>query len=240
VEYFLVIAVLLVIGCIVFRRVFTPSPTHRISEDLYAVRCLFVNFYVLNTHVGVVLFDTGISPRLSAWCLGGTGIASTTVTHVFLTHTDSDHAGGVRAYPQAKVYLAERELAMVDGSTARFAWSHNKPLDYFDSLSDGQVITVGSSQIKACITPGHTSGSTSYLINNRYLITGDLLRMTRNGDVAPFFRFLNLDHAKLIRSLKAILPIAERVEYILSGHTGAYKILPSEDEQPVLRGRHFR
>ena len=242
---FVSIAVLLVACAAVARTFFQPAPSHRINDNVYAIRCLFVNFYAVNTRVGVVLFDAGPNSRLAAFGLGSVGIAATAVTHIFLTHSDSDHAGGIAAFPNATVYISEAEVQMIDGTTPRFKRaglrsSHNKPLDNYEPLRNGQVMHVGGSRIQTLVTPGHTPGSTTYLVNGSYLVTGDLLRMSKRGEVSPFFKALNMDHEKSMKSLKDVLPIAEASDFILSGHTGAYKILPSDRGRHFNSGRHFR
>lgn len=43
----------------------------------------------------------------------------------------------------------------------------------FEFLHDGQVLTIGRCRIKALHIPGHTLGNLAYLVNDRYLLTGD-------------------------------------------------------------------
>jgi glyoxylase-like metal-dependent hydrolase (beta-lactamase superfamily II) len=45
----------------------------------------------------------------------------------------------------------------------------------FNHLNDNQAITAGNAHINAIHTPGHTDGSTSFLIEGRWLLTGDTL-----------------------------------------------------------------
>jgi glyoxylase-like metal-dependent hydrolase (beta-lactamase superfamily II) len=53
----------------------------------------------------------------------------------------------------------------------------------YHSLQDGDRLALGSSvvEIIALHTPGHTPGSTSLLVNNTYLLTGDTLFVSSIG-----------------------------------------------------------
>ncbi len=56
------------------------------------------------------------------------------------------------------------------------------------------------------ITPGHTPGSMCYLINNKYLFTGDALSI-KAGKIDKFNEFFNMD-------------TETATEYIFSAHYG--------------------
>jgi glyoxylase-like metal-dependent hydrolase (beta-lactamase superfamily II) len=44
-----------------------------------------------------------------------------------------------------------------------------------DYLADGKILQLGSVQIRAIATPGHTDSHNAYLIDGIYLLTGDAL-----------------------------------------------------------------
>ncbi len=86
------------------------------------------------------------------------------LTRVFETHLQADYISGSRAI--ADVTGAEIFAHPGDFSIATFDYSSIKDNDVFLS-PDGRV------SVKAVHTPGHTPGSTSYLIDDRFLISGD-------------------------------------------------------------------
>ena len=46
----------------------------------------------------------------------------------------------------------------------------------YEPLVEGSVITVGTKiEIDALYSPGHTIGSTSFIVNDSYLLSGDIL-----------------------------------------------------------------
>ena len=88
------------------------------------------------------------------------------ITHVFDTHLHADHISGGR-------FIAEKTGAIYylppkDAEEVVFE---------YNPLEDGLEVKVGSSfvDINALYSPGHTIGSTSFIIDNSYLLTGDIL-----------------------------------------------------------------
>ena len=72
------------------------------------------------------------------------------------------------------------------------------------------------------MTPGHTPGSMSYLVNDSILFTGDTLTIQK-GKVKPFFWLQNMNTRLQKESIKKLLKI-DNVKMICTGHTGYLKI----------------
>jgi glyoxylase-like metal-dependent hydrolase (beta-lactamase superfamily II) len=82
------------------------------------------------------------------------------------THLHADHISGGRALAEkmaGKYYLPEK-----DATEVTFA---------YHKLEEGSDIVIGNTQIaiQALYSPGHTIGSTSLIVDDQYLITGDIL-----------------------------------------------------------------
>ncbi|WP_246943699.1 MBL fold metallo-hydrolase [Bacillus pinisoli] len=87
-----------------------------------------------------------------------------TLTHVLDTHLHADHISGGRAIAEklgATYYLPPKDATEVN-------------FDY-SQINDGDEYIVGKTTIKAVYSPGHTIGSTSFVIDDQYLLTGDIL-----------------------------------------------------------------
>ncbi|MFC4387873.1 MBL fold metallo-hydrolase [Gracilibacillus marinus] len=88
------------------------------------------------------------------------------IKHVFDTHLHADHISGGRhiaANTGATYYLPPKDATEV-------------VFDY-TPLTEGLHVKIGASQIdvNALYSPGHTIGSTSFVIDNQFLLTGDIL-----------------------------------------------------------------
>jgi glyoxylase-like metal-dependent hydrolase (beta-lactamase superfamily II) len=85
-------------------------------------------------------------------------------------------------------------------------------------LKDNDEIKVGEIVVRAVESPGHTPGSMSYVIDGKYLFAGDALRLI-GGKVRPLIRFINMDHAMCLNSIKKLAGLS-RIEMILTCHRG--------------------
>ncbi|WP_411966655.1 MBL fold metallo-hydrolase [Haloferax sp. YSSS75] len=92
------------------------------------------------------------------------------------THIHADHVSGVRA-------LAARGPTAVipEPSVARGVEYERE----YTTVADGDVLSVGGVSIEAIHTPGHTSGMTSYLVDESVLLTGDCLFLESVGSPDP-------------------------------------------------------
>lgn len=89
------------------------------------------------------------------------------ITHIIDTHLHADHISGGAMLAEATgatYYLSSSELA---GSTGL----RYEPLEHHETLKIGSVDV----KVLAVPTPGHTPGSTSVLIEDRYLLSGDTI-----------------------------------------------------------------
>jgi glyoxylase-like metal-dependent hydrolase (beta-lactamase superfamily II)/rhodanese-related sulfurtransferase len=80
------------------------------------------------------------------------------------THIHADHVSGVRA-------VAERTGAETVLSAGAIARGVEYDIDL--AVEDGDVLSVGDATVEVRPKPGHTSGMTSYLVDDGVLLTGD-------------------------------------------------------------------
>lgn len=172
---------------------FNVAETEKINANVYSVKNQGVNFYLFQEGNDIIAIDTGNNNEITLSELKLININPKQIKAIFLTHGDFDHAGGIKFFPNAKIYVGEAEEQMFQGKKKRFLWTQMKKLPReYTLLKDNEVITVGNIKVKAISTPGHTPGSTSYLINGKFLFSGDALRLVK-GKVKPFTGWLNLD-----------------------------------------------
>lgn len=88
------------------------------------------------------------------------------ITHVLDTHLHADHISGGRqiaAKTNATYWLPPK-----DATEVQFE---------YQPLEGGSIVTIGNTDIaiQALYSPGHTIGSTSFVVDGKYLLSGDIL-----------------------------------------------------------------
>ncbi|OIK15860.1 hypothetical protein BIV60_07780 [Bacillus sp. MUM 116] len=88
------------------------------------------------------------------------------ITHVFDTHLHADHISGGRSI--AEKTGATYWLPPKDATEVTFA---------YQPLEEGNNVTIGNTTINihALYSPGHTIGSTSFIVDEKFLLSGDIL-----------------------------------------------------------------
>ncbi|WP_318508842.1 MBL fold metallo-hydrolase [Bacillus sp. T3] len=88
------------------------------------------------------------------------------ITHVFDTHLHADHISGGRSI--AEKTGATYWLPPKDATDVTFE---------FQPLEDGHLVEIGTVKINihALYSPGHTIGSTSFIVDEKFLLSGDIL-----------------------------------------------------------------
>lgn len=115
------------------------------------------------------------------------------ITHIIDTHQHADHVS------------AAQQLANLTGAPM-----YESKLEVWDRsanfLDDGEEILFGDSKLRVIHTPGHTPGSLSYVVDEKYVFTGDVLFIESIGrpdlrDKAEEFaaQLYNSLHNKLLK-----------------------------------------
>jgi glyoxylase-like metal-dependent hydrolase (beta-lactamase superfamily II) len=130
------------------------------------------------------------------------------ITHVLDTHVHADHLSRSKRLAEL---VGATTLHMPEGAQVSYP---------FSALGDGDVLEVGSATLEALWTPGHTSESTSYLLDGRALFSGDTLFVSAVGrpdlDATPE---VSREKAReLYRSLQRLLALGPET-LVQPGHT---------------------
>ncbi|PPA70938.1 MBL fold metallo-hydrolase [Jeotgalibacillus proteolyticus] len=119
--------------------------------------------YMIVSHGEAVIID---ATRMTDVYLEFARLKGAEIKHVLDTHLHADHISGGRKIAEAAggVYWLPPKDAV------------DVPFEY-EPLEDGKKITVGASviEIQAIYSPGHTIGSTSFIVDHSYLLSGDIL-----------------------------------------------------------------
>jgi hydroxyacylglutathione hydrolase len=194
-----------VLGCLIYnyKNIFFPYllNSKRITHDIIAIRDGFVNFFVIKMPEGLICIDSGWRSSVVRREFEKFGLDTANVIAVFLTHTHRDHSNCCDQYHNAEVY------------------SKNAQHKQSSSLiRDGEIIKIGMNSVQAIDTPGHSTCSVSYLVNDKYLFSGDTIRI-KNDKIYPFYYVFNHNN-KLIKKSISQLSKMSGIEYLLTAHHG--------------------
>jgi glyoxylase-like metal-dependent hydrolase (beta-lactamase superfamily II) len=197
-----------------------PLPTGKISHGIFAARTGTANFFLYPCDQGILCFDSGFDRTLALRQLRRLGIHPGSVTHLFLTHSDFDHAGGAALFPNADLYLSADEEPLITRRKARMlGLLYNFPIRRsYHRLADDEAVAVGSTRVRAIATPGHTPGSMAYLVDEALLFVGDAFKLI-DGRVHPMTPYINMDTAGQRASIRKLAGL-EHVRLACTGHSG--------------------
>jgi len=196
-----------------------PLETMELVDNIVSIKDNYVNMYLIKDGENYIAIDAGDKIDVIAENLEKLQINRDNVTAVFLTHSDFDHVAAVGLFQNADIYLSEQEEQMINGSTTRFVVVGNKlEAEAYQLLEDKQIVQIGNSRIQGLLVPGHTPGSMCYLVNDKYLFTGDVLSL-KKGKIDRFNEMFIMDVETADKSLAKLVSLSG-VEYIFTAHYG--------------------
>lgn len=151
-------------------------------------------------------------------------IGDANLEYILLTHGHFDHIGGVRKIKEkygAKVVISREDEPMLSSgklSLAAFCGGSHDNSNADITVSEGDIITLGETEIKVMETPGHTKGGVCYLADD-CIFTGDTLFFCSCGRTD----FPGGSSKEIMQSLKR-----------LSKLKGDYKVYPGHDRVTTL------
>ena len=198
---------------------FAPMETGQVVDNIFVVKDDFANVFIIQDSAQYVVIDCANNPAIVAEQMEKLGINPDNVVAVFLTHTDEDHVGALSLFDKAKLYMSKEEEQMINGTKSKFLWFGNSlsRTDYI-LLEDRETVQIGNLKFEAFLVPGHTSGMTAYLLNDKYLFIGDIASL-KDRKIAPIPAFFDMDTEQAVKSHEIIRHIPT-AEYIFTGHWG--------------------
>ncbi|MGA7235699.1 MAG: subclass B3 metallo-beta-lactamase [Bryobacteraceae bacterium] len=148
-----------------------PFPPHKIAGNLYYVGTEDLACFLFVTPAGDILVNTGLadSTPLMRESFRKLGFRLEDVKILLTMQAHYDHVAAmneIRKITGAKVYITEPDSPVLEdggksdpflGPEYRFA-----PVKVDRRLKDGDVVSLGGTDLKVILTPGHTRGSVSY------------------------------------------------------------------------------
>ena len=215
------------------KEIFKPLNTGWVDEHVACVREWVANIFFVRKGETTLMIDAGYNYDRLEEKMGWLGIDPASIRDILITHQDTDHVGAVEEdspglFRRARLYVGETENRYLTGEVRRKIIYHLYKLPQVTIpnektlVRDGEVLDIGGIRVECFLVPGHTWGHMVYLVENKYLFTGDTLWLGADGGYS-FISSLAEDNRLAVRSLAALeARLRDRgLEPIfLTGHTG--------------------
>lgn len=214
-------------------QIFKPLNTGRIDEHVSCVREWIANIFFYTKDGVTIMIDAGYNYERLKEKMGWLDIDPSSILHILITHQDTDHVGALETdsdqlFRDATVYLSEIENRYITGEKRRkvIHGLYKLPMVKMDNerrlLQNHQVLDIEGIRVECILVPGHTWGHMVYLIDNRYLFTGDTIWFGADGGYS-FIAMLAESNKVAKDSLKKLeidLRMRNRKISVITGHTG--------------------
>ncbi len=198
------------------------------DRNPYGTNCWF---FAADGSDEAVVVDPGFDPDALRAILDAVGKRPAAV---LLTHAHFDHAGSAGTFAgDLPVYVHPDD---VSAFTDYQAWGGMSPVDLepvsdLRSFVDGDVLDLAGCQIEVHHTPGHTPGSSTFVLADEVAVfTGDLVFAGTIGRSD----FANSDPAAMRASLIRFLSLADELR-VLPGHGPETTVGRERGSNPYLR-----
>jgi metallo-beta-lactamase class B len=196
-----------------------PFPPHRIADNLYYVGSRGLATYLVTTTNGHILINSSFERTLPI-IRGGVeklGFRFADIKILLASHAHSDHVAGhalIKQLTGARVEVMEGDANVISsGGKAQYLYSEGwKPCAVDRVLKDGDTVALGEAKLIARLTPGHTRGCTTWLMQVKD--RGKSLNVVIIGspNVNPGYQLvanqdypeIAADYAKTFRLLKSL------------------------------------
>ena len=215
------------------KEIFKPLNTGWIDENVACVREWVANIFFYRKGDTTIMIDAGYNYDRLAEKMSWLGIDPHSIRHILITHQDTDHVGAVEAdspglFRDAALYIGEIENRYLTGEVRRMVIYRLYKLPQVTInnekvlLRDGEVIDIDGIRIECFLVPGHTWGHMVYLVDGKYLFTGDTIWFGADGGYS-FISALAEDNKLAVKSLALLEKKLKKRglhPLFITGHTG--------------------
>ncbi|AYE35494.1 MBL fold metallo-hydrolase [Clostridium septicum] len=150
------------------------------------------------------------------------------IKYILLTHAHADHDGGVvdlKKKYDVPVYMNKAEEEYMEKDNFVFG----RIPKFYSFINDGDILKIGSLEIKCLHTPGHTKGGMCFLIEDK-VFTGDTLFQGSIGRTD----FSGGDFNEIIKSINDKLLVLPNNVEVYPGHGPKSTIIFEKMRNPFL------
>ena len=215
------------------KAIFKPLNTCWIDENVACIREYVANIFFYRKNGTTVMIDAGYNYERLEGKMKWLGISPSDISHILITHQDTDHIGAVESdspglFKNAMLYIGKIENQYLIGKVRRKVMWHMYKLPQVTIhnkktlLDDNEVFYINDIKIECFLVPGHTWGHMVYLIDDKYLFTGDTIWLGLDGGYS-FISALAENNKIAVKSLCELetkLHNRNLSPLIITGHTG--------------------
>lgn len=215
------------------KQIFKPLNTGWIDDHVACVREWVANIFFYRKGNTTLMIDAGYNYERLEEKMGWLGIDPGSIRHILITHQDTDHVGAVEAdspglFRDAKLYISEIENRYLTDEARRKVIYHMYTLPQVTIknekvlLQNDETFYIDDIKITCFLVPGHTWGHMVYLIDDKYLFTGDTLWFGADGGYS-FISALAESNKLAVKSLNLLEAKLKKLgvkPIFLTGHTG--------------------
>ncbi len=216
--------------------------------NLYFIGIRAVCTHLIDTGDGLIIIDPGFYESLEIIIknIEGLGFKLSDLKYIVISHAHYDHMDAVAELVSktgAKTFISKDDLPLLNGEIYHYDF---RPFTPDVLLSDGDVISLGNTNIKCVSTPGHTEGTMSFFFDvsdgektYRAGMFGGAGLNTLSRDFIESHGRSYSAREDYFNSIKKI--IGERVELFLGNHLGNNKteeklaLLGKSGENPFVK-----
>jgi len=189
----------------------------RIAGNLYYVGNRDVSSHLIDTGEGLILLDTAFPQTvyLLLESVRRLGFDPDDIRYILHSHAHYDHFGGTRAIVEltgAETFLGADDVEVLT-QRPELSWGPQYDVAFCETFevdhpqADGDVVTLGDVRIRCVLTPGHTPGAISWMLD--VVEDGRTVRVGFHG--GPGLNTLSDEYLR-----RYDLPVSHRDDYMRS------------------------
>ena len=146
----------------------------KLFDNLYFIGTTGAGIYAINTSAGIIVLDTSFHYNTEALVeeLTQFGLDPNNIKYVIVSHGHDDRYFGAsvlqKKYPSARIILSEQDWDVMAQDNNPAELKARKDM----TAGDGQKLTLGDVTISFYLTPGHTPGTLSMIVEPLWNKTG--------------------------------------------------------------------
>lgn len=191
-----------------------------------------VNVYLISSEKSAIIIDPGqMTDEIKDFISDNYGKEFA----ILLTHNHFDHIMGAqeaRNLCKGKIFICKADAQGLYDGNINLSERFCMPIEPFKAdcvFNDGDELGIGDIKVKVMVTPGHSPGSSCFIIGD-WMFSGDTLFRLSVGRTD----FLGGDRVEQVKSLKRLIEISGEFD-VYPGHGVATRLSYEKQYNPYIK-----